>query len=406
MKSLTKLLDMLEFVWNWWKDTWNRMVYAASTVFPPLAQWRVRIAKKCRQLAVNAYNAEDKPLAIRYLQKAIDYAPRDPSFYCDLGQIYYGLGQFPDAEKQFKKALKYDYSDLRALKGLAYTLHARKNLSEAVYVYLRYLQDNEKDADVLLNLGAALQDSGNYVEALRYYGKAEKLYPENPVIPENRARTLYAMGKIEDAIGNLHRALKLNPDNPELHSLLGRALEANGNREQALTSYQAALQRDPTNARLRLDVSKLLDVMGRYKEAIEQATAALKALEETRDAEGLARAYWELGWSYFRLEQWGNSIQASRNALGVDPNLFQARFNLALALLHEGLQEEASEQYQRGAQDASSPVDLKYWAMDDLEEALEKRRDLPGGKEILRMLHARYDALRSVRSPARTVRPV
>ncbi len=336
-------------------------------------------------------------MAIQYLERAIDYAPSDPAFYSDLGQIYYEMGQYIEAEKQFKQALKFDYSYLRALKGLGYTAQARGNLSEAVYIYLRYLQENKEDGGVLFNLGAALQDSGNYAEALRYYSKAEKLEPKNPVIPENRARALYSMGKIEEAIGSLHQALELNPDNPEAHSFLGLALEALGESSQALSSYEAALERDPKNAKIHLAVGGLLDQMGRYKEAAEHTGLALETFKEKGDEEDLTSAYWNLGWSYYHLDDWANSVQASRNALELNPKLFAARFNLALALLHEGHDKDALDEYQKGVEDLSQPSDLKYWAMDDLEEALRKRPDLPGGQAILGMLGSRYEAMRKRR---------
>ncbi|MGA2623835.1 MAG: tetratricopeptide repeat protein [Bacteroidota bacterium] len=381
---------------SWWKRLWDLIVDLALTL-PPLAQWRHQTAKKNRQLGINKYTEGNISLAITYLKKAINQDPRNSDYYCNLGQIYFETDHYVDAELQFKKALKYNYYNLQAQKGLGYTLHAGYKYAEAIYVYLRYLQQDNQDADVLFNLGIALHNTGKYEEALHYYGRAEKLDPKNPAIPENRGLALFSLGKIDEAIGSLRQALELNSNTPGGYHFLGMCLEAKGEKEQALESYARALEQEPENGRAHLDASILLGRMGSYKEALEHGHMAIRFLGEKGDKDGLASAYWNVGWSYYQLGDWENSIRSSLSALQLIPNLFAARFNLALALLHQGRQNESIEEYRRGMEDVSLASDLKYFALDDLREALKKHPDLAGVSEILEMLETKYEVLKEKR---------
>ena len=78
---------------------------------------------------------------------------RKKEYLVDAGEICYALGEYDDAEKFFTLALKLDYFDSRALKGMAYALHAAGNIDHAVYFYFKYLDIQKNDYDALLNLG-------------------------------------------------------------------------------------------------------------------------------------------------------------------------------------------------------------------------------------------------------------
>jgi tetratricopeptide (TPR) repeat protein len=381
-----------------WKHFRNFVLDLLSDTFPSVAKWRIQKAYEYRQLGLGAYSAKDKVLSMSYLQQALEYAPRDPGFCCDVAQVFYEIGQYSTAEEYFRQALRYDHSNLRALKGLGHTLQAVHRFSEAISIYVRYLELNDKDAVVHFNLGLAMHDSGDSTGALRSYGRAAELAPDNPHILVVWAQALYLAGKIDQALANLRRALALKPRDSELYRLIGLALEANGDVDEAFTSYKEALGIDGQNARAHLDFSTMLDKMGKQEEAVEHATNALRAYEEAGNKTGVAAAYWNLGWFYFHLREFEKSADASKNAVTINGKLLGAQFNLGLALLYLGRQQEAREQYEVGAESISSASELKYWAIDDLMEALESPSPPSGGSEILSMLRRRHEKLKEVRS--------
>jgi tetratricopeptide (TPR) repeat protein len=94
----------------------------------------------------------------------------------------------------------------------------------------------------------------------------------------------------------------------------------------------------------------------------------------------------EVGWSYYKLGVFNKSIDASSKALDIDPGRFPVRFNLALALLCAGRSQEGADEYRKAMEHISNPTDLRDYAMDDLEEAIKERGDLPLAAEILNML--------------------
>jgi tetratricopeptide (TPR) repeat protein len=376
------------------------VLYAASSLFPTIEHWRVRKAKQYRQLGIDAYQAKDLELAISYLRKAVDYAPEDASFRTDVGQIYYEMGQFASAENQFRYALRYDHSNLRALKGLGHTLQVVYRFSEAISVYSRYLELNPKDGDVHSNLGLAMSDSGDMDGALKSFARAAELAPDNPQILVILAEALYRAGKIEQALGNLRRALALSPHDSELYRRIGIALEAYGDIEEASKSYIEAIRLDNRNARAHLDFSSLLDKTGRHREAVSSATEALKLFEQAGNKIAMAATFWNLGWFYYHLHEFERSAEASRTAIAINPKLVGAQFNLGLALLSLGREQQAVEEYKIGAESISSASDLKYWAIDDLQEALESPSPPPGGDKILKILREKYESLKEVRKTA------
>jgi tetratricopeptide (TPR) repeat protein len=381
-----------------WKHFRNFVLDVLSDTFPSVAKWRIQKAYAYRQLGLGAYSAKDKVLSMSYLQQALDYAPRDPGFCCDVAQVFYETGQYSMAEEYFRQALRYDHSNLRALKGLGHTLQAVHRFSEAISIYVRYIELDTNDADVHFNLGLAMHDSGDTPGALKSYGRAAELAPGNPHILVVWAQALYLAGKVDQALANLRRALVLKPRDSELYRLIGLALEANGDIDGALTSFKEAIELDGQNARAHLDFSTLLDKMGKHQEAVEQATIALRAYQEAENKTGIAAAYWNLGWFYFHLHEFEKSAEASKNAVAINGKLVGAQFNLGLALLYLGRQQQAREEYEIGAESISSASELKYWALDDLVEALESPSPPRGGNEILSILRRRYEKLKEVQS--------
>jgi len=370
-------------VQNWARSLWA--VVVALGTFGSRSR-----SQRYRQEALKSYAGGDVFKATDFMRRAIRWAPKDPDLHCDLAQIYFEAGKYKDAEASFRTALKYKYDHMRALKGVGFALQEQGNRSEAVYFYLRYLREESKDADVLLNLGAALHDLGKYEEALQYYSQARTYNPENTVILENTARSLYSLGRFDEAIAEVRKAIEMNPKNADAYKLLGLCLESKGASEEALECYERALDDQSPDGDLRLQLADLLDKLGRYEESLQHALRARDIFEAAQDRGGMARAYWDVGWAYCRLEQWQQSIDASKRAVELWPDLYQARFNLALALLHDGRQEESIREYLRGAEGLTAS-EIQYWAIDDLEEALEQRPDSASINEAFKLLREKSE---------------
>ena len=379
------------------RGLWNIFFELVCEHFPPVARWRAYKARQYRKLGLDAYETGDKASSLEEFTKAAEYVRSEPDLACDVAQVAYELKRYTTAEEYFRRALGYDPLNRRALTGLGHTLQAVRRYSEAISAYSRLLQVNSSDAETTFNLAATMHESGDTAAALNFYAKAAELSPADQQILVGWARALFLTGRIEKAIEVIRRALTINPKDSELNRLLGRTLDANGDGEEAAASYRKAIDLDSRNGRAYLDFSNLLDKSAHFGEAIQRATSALEIFQASGNAADIASAYWNLGWLYYHLRDFEKSVAASKSAVGINPRLFGARFNLGLALLYLNREEDARKEYEIGADSVSTASDLKYWAIDDLADALGTDSPPPGGWEVLKMLKARHGKLRGAR---------
>jgi tetratricopeptide (TPR) repeat protein len=307
-----------------------------------------------------------------------------------LGQVYYENGDLAQAEQYFRSALEGDAGNLRALKGLAFILHEKDDPSASLF-YLKYLEVDDKDAVVLANVGLLVASGGQYEEALAYYGRAERINPNWAKLHELKGSALYSALRFREAADAYLTALELDPKNAEIYRPLGAALEATGDDDAALKHYRAAIDQDPEDPHIHLDMALLFERKGIHEEASQHSERAAQGFTQREDDQGAGQAYWALGWALFRLGRWKESTVASERALKHDRSLTPVRFNLALALLHAGEPDKARREYEKGVEQLSDLHDLKYHAIHDLKEALDKKPDLEGARPILSFLEKKYE---------------
>lgn len=359
-----------------------------EAIFPS----RYAASKRKSAIAENAMGNSASALAL--LEQALEKKPKDPDILCDLGQVHYGLNSYDEAERLFRLALDADRTCLRAKRGLAFALHSAHRLSEAIFYYQKCLDEQPDDVNILINMGAVLHDQRCYTDALEFLSRAEKMDSESSLVYENRALCLYELGDIQGATEAIVRALKLDPNNTRVESRLALILEASGESEKALEHYQAISQREPNNAAARIEASRVLVSAGRYAEAALACEDALVVSTSWNDRQSEQLAYWNLGWVYYVLGDLEASVRYSTKALEVNPKLIASRFNLALALLLKGDYSSAITHYEKGIADLSQASDLKYFAIDDLENALAKNPDILRGTEALQYLRGRFASLK------------
>jgi HEAT repeat protein len=109
--------------------------------------------------------------------------------------------------------------------------------------------------------------------------------------------------------------------------------------ERACADYETALKLGFDNAWLRTNYADSLDGLGRYEEALE---AGRKAVEY---APSDAEARLALGWYAYRAGDYRKSIEESKIALGLNPTLAMAAFNVGLAYVADHQVDKARTAY-------------------------------------------------------------
>ena len=123
--------------------------------------------------------------------------------------------------------------------------------------------------------------------------------------------------------------------------------------EEALSAYQFAQIESPELAEPYYNAANSLYRQGMYAEALEQLSQALSYAKEETLAEN---SFYNLGNSSFSTQEWENAIEAYKEALLLNPDDLDAKYNLELALQQQEQQEE-QEQDQEQNQDQEQSQD-------------------------------------------------
>jgi HEAT repeat protein len=129
----------------------------------------------------------------------------------------------------------------------------------------------------------------------------------------------------------------------------------------------------PEFAMGHLKRAHVLGQLGRWAEALDAARSATE-LEKDNSVYQT-----NVGWYAYQASHLQESIQASRNALELNPRVPDAAFNLGLALLAEGQWEEAAAAYRRGIENTKEIEEEP--AREELESALADLKNLAAERE-------------------------
>ena len=228
------------------------------------------------------------------------------------------LMQGQDARQALTRAAHLSPSDAEAHGNLGKALQDRGQLVEAVVSYRRTLEIAPDVSAVHNNLGLALHGLGRFDEAAASYERALDITPGLASTYSDLGNALRELGRLDEAVSNYRRALSLNPNYAEAHNNLGLALRDLGHLEEAVASCRRALEITPTLVEAHTNVGHALRDLGRF----EQAGAAFGHALALRPSS--AEAHLHLAWVR-RLQGRTREAEAGcRRALDLDRDHAQA----------------------------------------------------------------------------------
>ncbi len=140
---------------------------------------------------------------------------------------------------------------------------------------LHNVEKNPADFEAHYNLAAMLQARGQLAEALKHYGLALRLRPEDATVNNAFAAVNMAAGHPEAAIKYLEAALRSRPDYFDAHYNLGTALAMREDFEGAVEHFRAAVRLHPEDANAEANLGGALAETGHWKEARAHLERAL-----------------------------------------------------------------------------------------------------------------------------------
>lgn len=260
---------------------------------------------------------------------------------------------FQKAADGYNRVMKEHPDNAAALMGLAIVCNRTGKNREALEILRKIWTALEASsaeqqatvhestkAEILAQMGMALQLLGFEDKALPFYAEADRLFPTqemklringlatkqlnaNPVAKlVAKARKLAAQGKVEQAAKAYREALQLNPDNDIAQHGLGDLLRRQGNFAQAMPLIQQAIIMQPAVAEYHNTLGMLFQQKGDFAKALVFHRRAL-------DIEAnYAAAHCNLGVALKNLNRPEEAVAEYRKALQISPNMPEAHNNL------------------------------------------------------------------------------
>ena len=149
---------------------------------------------------------------------------------------------FPDlAEAAFRACVAADPRRIDAFNNLGLLLLRQYKYEAAATEFRRGLAV-EETAELLLNLGVAVEHAGHVEEAQRIYQRVITIAPTDSKPHANLGALAAKRGALDESVACHRKAVELNPDDPWLSFNLGDALEDAGDDDGAVHAYEASIQ--------------------------------------------------------------------------------------------------------------------------------------------------------------------
>jgi predicted O-linked N-acetylglucosamine transferase (SPINDLY family) len=181
---------------------------------------------------------------------------------------------------------------------LAFQHHQANRFTQAERIYRQIIDLNPRQVEEIYGLAVLAQLLGQHHNAEQFFQKVLQLQPEAAEIHNRLGFTLQQQGKIEEAIACFQKALKIQPDYIEAQANLGNAFHLQGK----LTSAEQI----------------------RYADLSQQSALDRQKMGDLKTAE-----------FYYR------------QAITLQPDLFQAHKNLGDLLQKQGRLDDAFKSYQQ-----------------------------------------------------------
>jgi len=187
-------------------------------------------------------------LALGQFKLAVKADPKNTYFRKGLGQAYASRGEWKEAIKHFREALKLNpyYVDVRNDLGTALILSGKREDGKDEFLAAYSDPTNPTPEVSARNLGQAYLDEKNYTEAVSWFRTAlgrTDTYPD-PYL--GLADALVATERLEEAVVLLESGVEKVPSDPMLHLALGQVYFRAGRFTEARSQLEEAMRKDPS----------------------------------------------------------------------------------------------------------------------------------------------------------------
>jgi len=271
-----------------------------------------------------------------------------------LGLVFHQTNRSEQALQAIVKAVALNPRAAEYYNSLTAVYIALKQPDAAIAAGRRAVELQPGLPEASCNLGNALCEKKQYEPAIESYLRAITLRPTYAQAFMGMGNALLETKRVEEAAAAYRRAIELRPNLNDVHYNLGNALRILENNAEAVACYQQAIAFKSDHLEAINNLACTLQQMGQLDEAL-QCLQNARAAHPTK-----ARVHSNLANILAEANRWEEAIAGYHQALAVQSDYHDARFNLALALLMNGDFERGWTEYEARWKCETFPSPLRY----------------------------------------------
>jgi serine/threonine-protein kinase len=277
------------------------------------------------------------------LNDLTSHQPDNAALYNILGISLFTQEKFGAAEAAYRKAteLRPDLAISQYNLGLALASQRRPESAEAAY--RKAIELKPDYAEAYNNLGRVLQERQKSDAAEAAYRKAIDLQPDLAVAYNNLGIALRDQKKLDEAVAACRKAIEINQDDALAYNSLGVVLHDQKKQDEALAAYRKAIDLKPDFAEAYYN----LGIVQFEQKELDQAVAAYRKAIELKP--NYADVLSDLG--AVLCDFFNKPLEAEAfflKAIELNPQDWQAHFNLGVALFKQAKFQDAQIPLQQG----------------------------------------------------------
>lgn len=204
--------------------------------------------------------------AIAIIERIISQDPEISDAYFTLGNIYFRLGRFADAARNFRQSLSLKPDDTFAALNIANCYLRLGKPDEAEAFLLEFIRKGFPDSQVYFFLGNIKFWEQKYEEAIKYYQECLSLNADSASAYNALGAVYIVQENLDKAEEFISRALELNPELTNAHYNLAQVYELKGMTEKAIEAYHQELSHSPRHFKASFNLARLHRLAGNDRE--------------------------------------------------------------------------------------------------------------------------------------------
>ena len=212
----------------------------------------------------------DPKNAIKYFKMALEYCEiedRD-EVYIDIAMEHQSMGEYLEACKILKEALKANPQNEAALYEIAFCYDQAGFYDKAIKCYSDFIDESPYSFTAWYNLGNAFSKSENFEKAIWAYDYSILINPDFGPVYFNMGNAYLSLEKYHQAIERFLTCIKLDGDDAMSYCYIGEAHEQLNEFKLARHYYQLSIELAPTLPEAWLGLGIIEDLEGKTKEGI------------------------------------------------------------------------------------------------------------------------------------------